>query len=90
MSLMTEIDKETRRTGFSRKSASFNFVISRPRAADEFARGFDDYVVAMINEWLSDRVYPINRPFQARKLRTYRSLPRDIVTKWLMRNPRGD
>lgn len=86
---MTEIDGEIRGVqdfpGKARRLISLYHVRGgRARA------GFDDYVVAMINEWLSDRVYPINRPSQARKLRTYRSLPRDIVTKWLMRNPRGD
>lgn len=38
---------------------SFRCIIS---AADGSRTAFDDYVVAMINEWLSVRVYLINRP----------------------------
>lgn len=39
-----------------------SILLRHIRGGWEFARSFDDYVVAMINEWLSVRVYLINRP----------------------------
>lgn len=39
-----------------------SILLRHVRGRWEFARSFDDYVVAMINEWLSVRVYLINRP----------------------------
>lgn len=41
---------------------AMSILLRHVRGGWEFARSFDDYVVAMINEWLSVRVYLINRP----------------------------